>query len=429
VEERLRLNQLLADKIAELTRLLNAEHPQPKNQTTTEQQILQLSALAERLSRTQAAQAAIAEGVSIGLAAADLDGRVWFCNPTLRVQSGLQTGDDLDSRLVPDWLSNVQWHEALECLRRGQPTPVWQVAQGERWFALHGEPLCYLSADVWATEGAAGDCTTGLLLVVEDVTAARQQVQELQQLNRLKDEFVSTVSHELRTPMANIKMAVHLLRSSRSDQQRRQYLTILQQECAREIELINNLLDLQRLEANRTTFSPSPIAPTEWLQKVIEPFCHRCENREQYLKVVIPDALPTLITDSAALERIVAELLNNACKYTPPDHVIELFARSTVDSFVLSVRNWGVEVPSVDLERIFEKFYRVPTTDRWHQGGTGLGLALVRKLALQLGGTIRATSGDGSTTFTLTLPLVVPGQEDGEPEVLPLPERSPESQR
>jgi len=100
-------------------------------------------------------------------------------------------------------------------------------------------------------------------------------------------------------------------------------------------------------------------------------------------------------------------LLNNACKYTPPGERILLSARRHQDKIILRVTNYGVVIPANELPRIFDKFYRVPSTDSWKQGGTGLGLALVQKRVGRLGGTIEVESGEGKTCFTIKLPIKI----------------------
>ncbi len=241
--------------------------------------------------------------------------------------------------------------------------------------------------------------------------AAQAQVAALEELNQLKDDFLSTVSHELRTPMSNMKMAIHMLRNVTTPERQERYLDILQSECIREIELINDLLDLQRLEASSYPVSPEPISLKDFLENTVEPFRSRAGDRQQILKIQLADNLPELITDKAALERVLAELLNNACKYTSPGSEVALTAQlpqrtsaSEPDQVMLSVRNQA-EIPALELPRVFEKFYRVPNSDPWKQGGTGLGLALVQRLVTQLEGTIQVESKDGWTIFTVFLPL------------------------
>lgn len=236
------------------------------------------------------------------------------------------------------------------------------------------------------------------------------QMAELQKLNRMKDDFLSTVSHELRTPMANMKLALWMLRSSQSHEKRESYLRILEAECARETDLITDLLDMQRLEAGIGTMLSESIVLSDWLPCIMESFSVRTQERQQNLTLeVLPD-LPPLIADSRSLERILMELLNNACKYTPPGQDIVVRAgrgpRSSGawPTIELSVCNGGVEIPMKELPRIFEKFYRIPNHDPWKQGGTGLGLALVKKMVEHVGGTISVLSHSGNTTFAVELP-------------------------
>lgn len=267
------------------------------------------------------------------------------------------------------------------------------------------------------------------------------QVKELERLHQLKDDFLSTVCHELRTPMANIKMALDMLdmftspqnslvlsstttgnslkaepgRSSTltnintasASEKITAYLQMAQVECDREIKLINDLLDLQRLDAEIDTLDGIPIQLQNWLPHVTEAFQYRIAKSEHILELAIDPELPPFVTDPTALGRIVSEMLNNACKYTPanPGEVIRLSAtcrqNNQQNKFYLSVSNSGVEIPESERVHIFEKFYRIPSPDPWKQGGTGLGLALVKKLVSYLGGSISVHSGNGQTTFTL----------------------------
>ncbi|HEY9862133.1 MAG TPA: PAS domain S-box protein, partial [Candidatus Obscuribacterales bacterium] len=244
---------------------------------------------------------------------------------------------------------------------------------------------------------------------------AQTQVAELEMLNRLKDDFLSTVSHELRTPISNMKMAIHMLRIAPNKERQERYLQILQTECTREAELINDLLDLQRLEAaSYPMFVVEALDLQHWLPELLEPFRARSQQQQQILRLEFLSQPPPLVSDRASLNRIIAELLNNACKYTPPQGQIvlqvdyQLQPQNTLPGTKASVtfgfRN-QVEIPAAELPRIFEKFYRVPNADPWKQGGTGLGLALVQRLVERLKGSIRVESGAGWTNFWLTLPI------------------------
>lgn len=285
---------------------------------------------------------------------------------------------------------------------------------------------------------------TGAVLVFRDITERKQAkevrqkqieqerlVAQLEKLNQLKDDFLSTVSHELRTPIANMKMAIQMLSVSNNAERSRRYLEILQAECTRETELINDLLDLQRLEsASYPMLLTEAISLNEWLPKVIEPFSNRSEQRQQILQVDFSPNLLPLVSDRASLERIIAELLNNACKYTSAQGKIVFSVEQYIqlqENTTSSIDNTSIEILPVtktifrisnqaeiatdQLPRIFEKFYRVPQSDRWQQGGTGLGLALVQKLVEHLQATIDVSSGQGWTTFTITLSSLAANNE------------------
>ena len=184
------------------------------------------------------------------------------------------------------------------------------------------------------------------------------------------------------------------------------YLQVLNAECEREISLINDLLDLQRLEAGEQPIAVEPIRLQDWLPEVVAPFHERARDRQQTLQVNISKNLPVLVSERASLERILAELLNNACKYTPLSGQITVTVQAQLDSMRILISNTSVEISDNELTHIFDKFYRIPNSDPWKQGGTGLGLALVQKLMEHLGGIITVESTLRQLLFTVELPLV-----------------------
>jgi GAF domain-containing protein/PAS domain-containing protein/two-component sensor histidine kinase len=333
---------------------------------------------------------------------------------------------------------------------RIEPDPVRQVQ----------EPLAVLAFPVFDDQGILGDIwlfrecgewfnDAEVRLVQQVATqcaiairqarlyqASQAQIEELERLNRLKDDFLSTVSHELRTPIAGIKMSIQLLEihlnrlgilSDRSNPITR-YFQILQDECQRESNLINNLLDLSHLDAEVDPLLPSEVHLDLWVPHVAEAFIEKTRDNQQQLSIDVADNLPPLVIDSSYLERILTELLTNACKYTPAGDRISVEARlwsrqrgqeqrgpsfpelnvsqrpSIPILFQICVTNTGVEIPEAERDRIFDRFYRIPSNDPWRHGGTGLGLALVKRLVERLGGAIALESRDGETCFVVTLP-------------------------
>lgn len=256
-------------------------------------------------------------------------------------------------------------------------------------------------------------------LALERAKQLETRMAEIQQLNQLKDDFLNTISHELRTPLTNIKMATEMLGVTLNkamtlldeptllQAERRQltrYLQILNDECQREFNLINDLLDLQRLEAPRLPLLLETVHLQSWLPQVVQPFQVQAQNYQQVLQVNLDPALPPFTCLQSSLERLLTELLNNACKYTPAGEQITVTVSVQSDVIQFRVCNSGVEIPASELPRIFDKFYRVPSIDCWKRGGSGLGLALVKKLTEQLAGCVWVESASKETCFTVELP-------------------------
>ena len=301
--------------------------------------------------------------------------------------------------------------EVYEQLLQGQHVQFSLLSTPDEWtrgvenhFAIFSCPLMDdhgVLGDMWLFKPSQDTFTAAEGRLVEQVAnqcaialrqsrlyqAAQSQVKELERLNQLKDDFLSTVSHELRTPMSNIKMASQMLEillkqslaSSDGQERMGRYLSILQDECQRETQLINDLLELSRLDANVEPLRLSTIALQVWIPHLAEPFEERTRTQQQ-LRLEIPVNLPEFTTDLSYLERILTELLQNACKYTPSGETITLNVCTTSDQLMITVTNSGIEISENELVRVFDRFYRIPNNDPWKHGGTGLGLALVKKL-------------------------------------------------
>jgi signal transduction histidine kinase len=259
-----------------------------------------------------------------------------------------------------------------------------------------------------------------------------RETTEIEDPNQLKDDFLSTISHELRSPITNIKVATRMLKlllqeDEKNENENTQFLTepaqtkfkakvnhyllILEQECDREMNLLNNFLDLQQLDAGNYCLDQTRVNLQEAIPIVVKPFLNRVANQQQTLQLEIAANLPILGIDQTSLERILVELLGNACKFTPIGEVIvvKLSLESTsleaLKTLQVRVTNSGVEIPLSDCSQIFERFYRIANGDRWKHDGTGLGLTLVKKLTEHLGGTIQVESGAGKTCFTVEIPI------------------------
>ena len=293
-----------------------------------------------------------------------------------------------------------------------------QGVLGDLWL-FKPQQDCFSEPEIRLVQQVANQCAIAIRQA-RLYQASQVQIQEMKKLDQLKDSFLSTTSHELRSPVTNMRMAIRMLKIALAQERAAaeeakklekrntvdRYLQILETECNREISLINDLLDLQRLEADEHSLSMEPIQLQDWLLQVAIPFQARAIDRQQTFQMNFSSNLPVLISDPATLERILAELFNNACKYTPQNGQITVTIQAQSDSMQICISNTSGEISADDLTYIFDKFYRIPNADPWKQGGTGLGLALVQKLIEHLGGTITVESLSGQILFTVTLPIL-----------------------
>ncbi|NJL66652.1 MAG: PAS domain-containing sensor histidine kinase [Richelia sp. RM2_1_2] len=347
------------------------------------------------------------------------------------------TGRKIEQELGLGWLENLHpedknaylstYSQAIKEKQKFQIQYRLKSADGDyRWISDKGVPRFSSDNDFIGYIGCCIDiteCKKAEVAIRESQIAAQAQLEEMESLNRLKNEFLSTVSHELRTPLTNMKMAIQMLEIKlekehlpsdtsesvnclKNHSKISRYFQILNNECEREINLINNFLDLQRLDTNAKPLVLEKIEVSPWLERVIE--LYNTRNRDccrQRLKLEMESHLPSIICDPFSLERILVELLTNACKFSPINQEIIVKAQVKSDYIQFQVINTGAEIPAAELSLIFDKFYRIPSNDPWKQGGTGLGLALVQKLTKHLDGLIEVESDSNRTIFSIELPL------------------------
>jgi signal transduction histidine kinase len=247
----------------------------------------------------------------------------------------------------------------------------------------------------------------------------------------LKEDFLNTMSHELRTPLSNMRLSIQMLELMLRysgllvvDQKNSglqpagivHFMDILEEECEKEIRLINDLLTLQQLEAETQPLLPIAVSLQSWIPQIIETFERQASNHQLRFQIGIPADLPTLAIDFEMLDRLFKELLNNACKFTPVGETIAVTASTRIGWIQLRISNSGIEIPADELDHVFDKFYRIPNDDPWKHAGTGLGLSLAKQLVTYLSGSIWAESSSGQTCFVVELPC----QESQEPTQLDL---------
>ncbi len=236
-----------------------------------------------------------------------------------------------------------------------------------------------------------------LLYVARDTTYEAQ-------VQQMKSDFVAYASHELRTPLTTIKMLVGLLRSHQLKEAKQQeYLAIMETQVERQTRLINNLLDLTRLENGRFDLTPEPTS----LPQVIEPILTALSPSAAAKEITLcyePRAVEPVYANASGLEQIVTNLVSNAIKFTQPGGQVTVSCEQEDDEVRIYVRDTGIGMTPEETSRIFDKFYTARNPKKKGEG-TGLGLAISQLIAQEMGGTIRVESEPGrGSTFILVLP-------------------------
>jgi GAF domain-containing protein/anti-sigma regulatory factor (Ser/Thr protein kinase) len=285
---------------------------------------------------------------------------------------------------------------------------------GNLWL-LRGKEEVFDSFEMSLVEQVANQCAIAIRQA-RLYQESQVQVEELAKLNALKDDFLRTISHELRTPMSSIQLASQTLEvllekeiGANKSAIFTKVLDIFHSACKRQNQLVDDLLTLCYIDAKKEMMTLSWIDLLILIPEIIEPFYERTNSQNQKLVVNVASQLPLLKSDPSTIKRILAELLNNACKYTPEGETITFSVQSTKNEIEISVTNSGIEISLSEQERVFDKFYRIPNHDPWQYGGTGIGLALVKKLVELLAGTIQLDSEFGKTTFKIYFELANSG--------------------
>ena len=235
-----------------------------------------------------------------------------------------------------------------------------------------------------------------------------QRNKELAELDRLKSEFVANVTHELRTPLTLILAPVEdLLRSGEPLPDRISgALGVARSNALRLLKLVNDLLDVIRLEEGRTELEREPLNIIALLKGVVESMSHLAEAREVNLSHRLPPATYVVLGDENALEKVFFNLLSNALKFTPAKGRIVVSTSEGDQEIVVRVADTGIGIQSKDLPFVFDRFKQADASSTRAYAGTGLGLALVKELTEAHGGHVEVSSKPGAgTTMSVYLPL------------------------
>jgi signal transduction histidine kinase/CheY-like chemotaxis protein/transcriptional regulator with GAF, ATPase, and Fis domain len=349
----------------------------------------------------------IFSSTSDGILVVDLDGRVTALNR----QGGSLLG------VVPTEVIGRPFHQLVDRLGEAvawdQPGPTLLhavVTGGMRSAAgdieVRGPEPRILRWQARPTHDAMGTAV-GLTITLQDVTRERE-------VSRLKTEFVSTVSHELRTPLTSIKGSLHLLLTdpdTKLDDTQLQLLDISLKNTDRLIRLINDILDVSRIEAGRIQLQRRRHRVSEFVGLAVDGIRSFADSRRVVLERDLADGLPELHVDLDRMVQVFTNLLSNAIKFSPEGGRILVTAlrRGAAEgpgTVEVAVRDQGRGIAAEDMPKLFEKFRQLDSTTIREVGGTGLGLAICRGLVEEHGGRIWVESAPGAgATFVVSLPV------------------------
>jgi two-component system phosphate regulon sensor histidine kinase PhoR len=339
--------------------------------------------LAQDRERTQAILAGMVEGVMV----VDGQGRLQMVNEAARnmlaVRSDCVGGHYLEAVRHPGVA------KLLTATLAGEHPPHLELSPSSAPHRL----LVARAAPVSAAP------VNGTVLVLHDIT-------DLRRADRVRRDFVANVSHELRTPLTAIRGYVEALSDEPlGPDERARFLEIIARHVTRMERLVRDLLRLASLDARQEPVESSPCGLQALLAGAAADLAPQAQARRQEIQIDVEPAVATIRTDPAKLQDVLRNLIENAVNYSPEGRRIVLAARPAAGGVAITVSDEGPGIPEPDLERIFERFYRVDKARSRESGGTGLGLSIVKHLVDLLGGRVTAANRpEGGAVFTVSLP-------------------------
>ena len=319
-------------------------------------------------------------GLSEGIIAVDAKGATTLINPAVYGLLNLQSTDDNVRAAAPDVFA--MFDQALSSAQAVKKT-VWQ---GDVALHISVSPLLLQSGEV-----------TGCVGIVSDVTSAER-------LEQTRRDYVANVSHELRTPLTAMRALIEPLRDGlvKTEEQRQQIYDVVLRETMRLSRLVNDMLELSRLQSGTASLSRSVFAPLPLFNLIHETYSAYAEDYQQTFVYDVPEDLPSVWGNPDRTQQVLIVLLDNAFKYTPEGGVVTLSACAEGDVVRVRVRDTGVGIPAADLPHVFDRFYKVDKSH--HSKGTGLGLAIAYEIMKHLGEEMSVTSEPGQgSCFPFTL--------------------------
>jgi len=332
-----------------------------------------------------------------GVFVCDRDSCVVLTNPAAGRMLGIEESSLIGRPLPECSIDGTLTGTIIESLK--SPDPAFATVSQE--LCPSGVPSVFLRAHTAPVRNDLGE-TLGAVTVLQDITT-------LKELDRMKSDFVAMVSHELRSPVASIQQQLSvMLEGLTGDLTRRQIrmLTRAKERARGLMDLINDLLDLSKIEAGMVVQYKEPLRLEELLGKVHELIVPEAEAKGLKLKLHVGRSIPPVNGDRNNLEAVFTNLVNNAIKYTPEGGEVTTRIKAEGKNVRVEVSDTGIGISKKDLPRIFGRFYRVKSEKTRQIVGTGLGLCIVKHIVEAHLGTISVESDEGGgSVFTVVLPV------------------------
>ena len=352
----------------------------------SEQIKARIEEVTESKSRLEAVFLSMFEGVMV----VDTDGFILLINEALKKFLKIE-GDVLGKKPI-EAIRNLEIQEIVDNSLRSDDGLISQeistLLPEQKVLLVHATPI------------KKNKNTEGAVLVFHDVT-------NLRKLEQIRQDFVANVSHELRTPISSIKgYAETLIDGALKDKENaKDFLKIILSDSNRLANLIDDLLNLSKIESGKLLMETKSHKLRPIVEKVVSSLKGQIENKSITLKIDISKDTPNILVDETRIKQVLLNLIDNAIKYNSPNGKITISAQEVNNFIKVDITDTGIGIPNKDLQRLFERFYRVDKARSRELGGTGLGLSIVKHIVQAHNGDVSVQSVEGQgSTFSFTIP-------------------------
>ena len=335
--------------------------------------------------RLEAVLLSMFEGVMV----LDADGKIRLMNE--RLKDYLKVEDNPIGKKTLEIIRNIEIQEIVDKslkVKKGlESREISVLVPDERILSIHATPIINKSK------------TEGSVLVFYDIT-------DLRRLEKIRQDFVANVSHELRTPISSIKGYAETLLDGALDDKKnaKDFIEIIYSDSERLASLINDILDLSKIESGQFKFIMEPISLTPIIRKVVKLLAKQAQSKGIKVTLDIPDSASQVIGDKERIAQVILNLLDNAIKYNCLNGEVKISYKEDKKFLEASITDTGLGIPRKDLSRVFERFYRVDKARSRELGSTGLGLSIVKHIIEAHGGEVSVESTpESGSVFSFTL--------------------------